>query len=81
LQVRTPTKHYNVTVGEQIGYRYKVEAYLDKGAFGQVLRCSDMREHGQSVALKISRCVREEIDNARVEARLLRQMQSQNGAK
>ena len=76
MQTKTHSKHYNVTVGEQIGYRYQVEKYLDRGAFGQVVRCHDMRENGRLVALKISRAVKEEIDNAKVEARLLRQMES-----
>lgn len=46
---------YNAHVGEQIGYRYLIEKVIDAGAFGQVVQCIDMKESGQSVAVKISK--------------------------
>lgn len=71
---------YRVSLGEQIGYRYQVEKVLDKGAFGQVLRCLDMKDSGKPVALKISRDIVQEAQNAKVEARILKQIKSMNGA-
>lgn len=46
---------YRFAPGEQIGYRYQVESSIDAGSFGQVLKCLDMRENGNPVAIKISR--------------------------
>jgi len=42
-------------VGEQLGYRYQVDKLLDAGAFGQVMRCIDMKDSGKLVAIKISK--------------------------
>ena len=46
---------YKVKIGEQIGYRYIVDKIIDQGAFGQVVKCIDMREGGRDVALKLSK--------------------------
>ena len=46
---------YNAQVGEQIGYRYLIEKIIDAGAFGQVVRCIDMKDGGRIVAVKISK--------------------------
>lgn len=51
-------------VGEQIGYRYLVSAIVDKGAFGQVVKCIDLKEGGRDVALKISRNKKFDVENA-----------------
>lgn len=42
-------------VGEQLGYRYLIEKKIDAGAFGQVVRCIDMRDSGKMVAIKIGK--------------------------
>ena len=39
--------NYMSRVGEQLGYRYLVEKKIDAGAFGQVIRCIDMRDCGK----------------------------------
>lgn len=64
---------YNAQIGEQIGYRYIVESALDAGAFGSVFKCIDKKTN-QYVAIKISSDKREETLNAKVEARLLKQI-------
>lgn len=63
--------YYIVQVGEHIGYRYLVNAIVDKGAFGQVVRCTDMRDGGKDVALKISRNKKFDFDNSLVEVQIL----------
>jgi len=63
--------YYRVRVGEQVGYRYLVSEVVDKGAFGQVVKCVDMKEAGKEVALKISRNKKFDVDNAHVEYKIL----------
>ena len=46
-QVSNKEGNYMTRVGEQLGYRYLVEKKLDAGAFGQVVRCIDMRDSGK----------------------------------
>ena len=58
-------------MGEQLGYRYLIEKIIDAGAFGQVVRCIDMKLGGKIVAVKISKNKKQETDNASVEAKLL----------
>ena len=58
-------------MGEQLGYRYIVGEVVDKGAFGQVVKCIDLKENGREVALKISRNKKFDTDNAQVEYKLL----------
>jgi len=60
-----------VRVGEQIGYRYLVNEVVDKGAFGQVVKCIDMKEGGREVALKITRNKKFDYENAQVEYKIL----------
>ena len=58
--------------GEQIGYRYEVIRPIDKGAFGQVIKCVDYKDPNQRiVAAKISKNKKFDVDNANVEIRLL----------
>lgn len=38
-----------------MGYRYLIEKKIDAGAFGQVVRCIDMRDSGKTVAIKIGK--------------------------
>lgn len=46
---------YIPQAGEQLGYRYVVEKVLGAGAFGQVLKCLDMKDNGREVAIKLSK--------------------------
>lgn len=59
--------------GEQIGYRYCVSKVIDAGAFGQVCMCIDMKNN-IDVALKISKNKKSEVENAAVEAKLLKKI-------
>ena len=65
---------YSAHIGEQIGYRYLIEKIIDSGAFGQVVKCIDMKESGRSVAVKISKNKKQDTDNASVEAKLLKRI-------
>ena len=47
---------YKVIVGDHIAYRYEVLKELDKGAFGQVIRCLDHKTK-QELAVKINKCM------------------------
>jgi dual specificity protein kinase YAK1 len=55
-----------------------VSAIVDKGAFGQVVRCIDLKENGKEVALKISRNKKFDIDNAQVEFKILNSLKSKD---
>ena len=46
------THHYRANCGDHIAYRYEIRSILGKGAFGQVLRCTDHKTK-ETVALKI----------------------------
>jgi len=69
---------YSAHIGEQLGYRYLIEKIIDAGAFGQVMRCIDMKERGRSVAVKISKNKKQDIDNASCEAKLLTRINSKD---
>lgn len=61
--------------GEQIGYRYEVIRPIDKGAFGQVVKCIDYKDPSQRViAAKISKNKKFDVDNANVEIHLLEKL-------
>ena len=70
-QIANRDGFYKAQIGEQLGYRYLIEKIIDAGAFGQVVRCIDMKDGGRSVAVKISKSKKQDTDNARVEAKLL----------
>lgn len=63
--------YYKARIGEQIGYRYLVAEIVDKGAFGQVVKCFDIKDMGKEVAIKISRNKKFDFDNGQVEYRIL----------
>lgn len=44
---------------------------VDKGAFGQVVKCFDIKDGGREVAVKISRNKKFDVDNASVEYKIL----------
>ena len=62
---------YQVHEGEQLGYRYIVQKLIGLGAFGQVLRCLDMKENGRAVAIKVSKNGKKEVQNAQTELKIL----------
>ena len=51
---------------------------VDKGAFGQVVKCIDMKEGGKEVAIKISRNKKFDVDNAQVEVKILEQLKAKD---
>ena len=64
--------YYITEVGEQIGYRYEVIKIIDQGAFGQVVKCEDWKySQRPSVAVKITKNKKFDIDNAVVEIKFL----------
>jgi hypothetical protein len=63
--------YYRARIGEQIGYRYLVADIVDKGAFGQVVKCIDIKDGGREVAVKISRNKKFDFDNASIEYKIL----------
>ena len=73
-QVANKDGFYNAQIGEQLGYRYLVDKIIDAGAFGQVVRAIDMKDCGKALAIKISKSKKQETDNARVEAKLLKRI-------
>lgn len=46
------TNHYKASMGDHLLYRYEIRSILGKGAFGQVLRCTDHKTK-ETVAVKI----------------------------
>ena len=64
--------YYHAEVGEQLGYRYEITKIVDQGAFGQVVRCIDYGDpKRRTIAAKISKNKKFDVDNANVEIRLL----------
>ena len=59
-EVCTKDRLYIPQPGEQLGYRYLVEKVMGSGAFGQVLKCLDMKDNARVVAIKISKSLRQE---------------------
>lgn len=51
-----------------------MDKIIDAGAFGQVVRCIDMKDNGKTVAIKLSKNKKQETDNACVEAKLLKRI-------
>lgn len=70
---------YLIKQGEQIGYRYEVIRPIDKGAFGQVVKCIDYKDPNQRIiAAKISKNKKFDVDNANVEIKLLQKLMEEN---
>jgi serine/threonine protein kinase len=55
-----------------------VEQCLGRGAFGQVVKCIDLKEGGRAVALKISKCSNGDVNNAMQEARYLKRIHGED---
>jgi len=52
---------------------------MGAGAFGQVLKCIDMKDNGRMVAIKISKESKSETDNAEVESKILYRILNRDG--
>ena len=55
-----------------------MDQVIDAGAFGQVVKCFDMKECGKEVAIKISKSSKQDTDNANMEAKLLKKILGKN---
>jgi len=55
-----------------------VDKVIDSGAFGQVVKCFDMKEGARDVAIKISKYGKHDTDNASQEAKLLKKIMGNN---
>lgn len=60
--------------GKLLGDRYEVVCPIDHGKFGQVLKCKDKRSKNKIVAAKISNVQSFDVDNAKVESKLLERL-------
>ena len=43
-QIADKDGQYLIRIGEHLGYRYEVVKLIDKGAFGQVIKCIDYKD-------------------------------------
>lgn len=64
---------YNITIGDDIYYRYEIQDTLGKGTFGQVVKAFDHVEKKQ-VALKIIKNKQRYISQARTEVEILKRL-------
>ncbi len=65
---------YKVIPGDHIAYRYEIIKELDRGAFGQVIRCIDHKS-GQEVAVKINKSMPSQHNNTcRAEAAIMQRI-------
>ncbi|KAJ1279802.1 hypothetical protein BS78_04G183500 [Paspalum vaginatum] len=65
--------HYVFAVGDNLTPRYKINAKMGEGTFGQVLECWD-RERKEMVAIKIIRGIKKYRDAAMIEIGMLEQL-------
>lgn len=61
--------------GDHLGYRFEIIRELDKGAFGQVLKCYDHKDKCE-VAVKINRNTPFDHNNSRVEIGILKKLRN-----
>ncbi len=65
---------YKVIIGDHIAYRFEVLKELDRGAFGQVIRCLDHKTK-REVAVKINKCINVQHNNTcRAEAAIMQRL-------
>ena len=61
-------------MGDHIAYRFEVLKELDRGAFGQVVRCIDHKTK-KEVAVKINKCLPSQHNNTcRAEAAIMQRL-------
>ncbi|XP_024318178.1 serine/threonine-protein kinase AFC2 isoform X1 [Brachypodium distachyon] len=65
--------HYVFAVGDNLTSRYRIDAKMGEGTFGQVLECWD-RERKEMVAIKIIRGIEKYRDAAMIEIGMLEQL-------
>ncbi|KAM0881304.1 hypothetical protein ACQ4PT_033040 [Festuca glaucescens] len=65
--------HYVFAVGDNLTSRYRINAKMGEGTFGQVLECWD-RERKEMVAIKIIRGIKKYRDAAMIEIGMLEQI-------
>ncbi|KAK3150485.1 hypothetical protein QOZ80_3AG0233780 [Eleusine coracana subsp. coracana] len=65
--------HYVFAVGDNLTPRYKINAKMGEGTFGQVLECWD-RERKEMVPIKIIRGIKKYRDAAMIEIGMLEQL-------
>ncbi|OEL22416.1 Serine/threonine-protein kinase AFC2 [Dichanthelium oligosanthes] len=65
--------HYVFAVGDNLTPRYKINAKMGEGTFGQVLECWD-RERKEMVAIKIIRGIKKYRDAAMIEIGMLEEL-------
>ncbi|XP_066331931.1 serine/threonine-protein kinase AFC2-like [Miscanthus floridulus] len=65
--------HYVFAVGDNLTSRYKINAKMGEGTFGQVLECWD-KERKEMVAIKIIRGIKKYRDAAMIEIGMLEQL-------
>jgi dual specificity tyrosine-phosphorylation-regulated kinase 2/3/4 len=58
-----------------LAYRYEVVKLIDKGAFGQVVKCIDCKDPNKKiVAAKLCKNKKFDVDNANVEIKILKKL-------
>ena len=67
--------YYKVVVGDHINYRYEVLQELDRGAFGQVVRCIDHVDK-KEVAIKLNRNSSYDHSSSRTEIAILKKLKA-----
>jgi dual specificity tyrosine-phosphorylation-regulated kinase 2/3/4 len=60
-------------IGDHLYYRYEVLQELDRGAFGQVVRCMDHKTH-KEVAVKINKNMLTHHNTCRAEASVMQRL-------
>jgi dual specificity tyrosine-phosphorylation-regulated kinase 2/3/4 len=64
-------------VGDHLEYRYEILEILDKGAFGQVVKCYDHKDLAE-VAIKINRNSNADHKSSRNEVEILKKIKNGN---
>lgn len=67
--------YYKVVVGDHLNYRYEVLQELDRGAFGQVVRCLDHKDQ-KEVAVKLNRNSSYDHSSSRTEIAILKKLKN-----
>lgn len=75
-QIADKDGQYNIKVSEHLAYRYEIVKIIDKGAFGQVVKCIDYKDPNRKVvAAKLCKNKKFDVDNANVEINILKKLQ------